>query len=306
MAGIVLANYIFAGGGDERGGSSAKAAAAATPADLGLEYQSWAWRTKRDRVRLVGWYIPGTGPDAVLVCHGMGQAKDSVLPHCRLLHEAGFHVLAYDSRNHGDSGRNWRRWSLASRFTNDLVDGLERLRAEPRITGTVSVLAFSFSAWPALRAARREGAAIDAVVCDSGPVLDIRAAVARLARLRAVTLPAWADRPAGRAALTASAAWTVSLMLGERGWPPRRPGPPVLLVTGGRDRILPAEEILDFAAALPDTQTWMVPRAGHIRAVRSDPDGYARTVVGFLPRAGCAPARSAVPVPVPGEEISRA
>jgi pimeloyl-ACP methyl ester carboxylesterase len=249
-----------------------------------MPYRTVQWRTSRDQVLIDAWFIPGSGPDAVLVSHGMGRSKQTVLAHCKLLHDNGFNVLVYDSRNHGRSGRSSRRWQLATRFTADLMDGLDQLWFQPGVRGRVAVLAFSFGTWPAVRAARREGAMIDAVICDSGPVLDIRTAVVRMAKLQSYTLPDWARRPAGRNALVLSAGTLMPLMLGEYGWPPRRPGPPVLLIAGGRDRILPAEEVTEFAAAVPGTRLWTSPRAGHLRALRSDPDGYAATVLDFLPR----------------------
>src|SRR5690606_4187417 len=35
-----------------------------TPDARGLEFESWSWRTHRDRLDIQGWFVEGTGPDA--------------------------------------------------------------------------------------------------------------------------------------------------------------------------------------------------------------------------------------------------
>jgi len=253
-----------------------------TPRDVGLTAETWSWSTSRDGLRVDAWFVPGSGPDAVVVAHGMGRSRASVLEHVALLHAAGLGVLAVDSRNHGTSAGNRRTWSLATRFTSDLCDAVARLRADGRVTGRVGVLAFSFACWPALRAARREGCPVDAVVCDSGPVPDMEAAVGRLAGLRAALLDDALRHGVGRASYVRAARRAFTLALAERAWPPTGDGPPVLLVAGGRDGVLPVADVQALADALPDARTWVVPRAGHLRALAVDPAGYADVVVGFL------------------------
>jgi len=275
-----------------------------TPADVGLDYETWSWRTRRDGVPIAAWYVPGRGPGAVLISHGMGRSKASVLAHARLLHDAGYSVLAADSRNHGESGSSRRRRALADRFSADLQDAVDQLRADERTRGGVAVLAFSFACWPALRGARRDRLPVDAVVCDSGPVIAMVDAVTRLVRLQARLLPAWAHDGAGLDAVLRSARWFFARSLRESAWPPTDPGVPVLLVAGGRDRILPAAEVAALGAVVPGTTTVVVPRATHLRAIDADPDAYADAVLGFLATAladvpGGAPVRAGDPAGAP-------
>lgn len=258
------------------------AAPARTPADLGLRFEDRSFRTSRDGLAVSAWFVPGKGPAAVLVAHGMRHSRESVLDHIGMLHRAGFSVLAYDSRNHGATGRGRRTWRMATRFTDDLIDALAQLRREVGTQVRVGVLAFSFSCWPALRAARGEGAAIDALVCDSGPVPNIGAGVARLARLASITMPPGLRDGTGLAALQSSARFWALARLHQPHWPLTQDGPPVLFVAGGRDGVLPAEEISQLARVTPGSSTWIVPRAGHLRALRVAPEEYARRVCGFL------------------------
>jgi uncharacterized protein len=91
-----------------------------TPADVGLAYEDAAFKAT-DGVDLQGWFVPregdGAGP-AVVFVHGWlwnrlgnqgGQIpvadKDvDFLPAAKALHDAGYHVLLFDLRNHGESG----------------------------------------------------------------------------------------------------------------------------------------------------------------------------------------------------------
>jgi uncharacterized protein len=57
----------------------------------------------RDGVRLAGWYVPGTGGAAVVLMHGSHGDRSDTTSHLRVLAAAGYAVLAFDARGHGDS-----------------------------------------------------------------------------------------------------------------------------------------------------------------------------------------------------------
>lgn len=253
-----------------------------TPADVGLDFETWWWRTTRDRLGVTAWFVPSTGPHTVVVGHGMGRSRASVLEHVRLLHDAGHHVLAYDLRNHGSTDGSWRTWRMAARSMSDLRDAIRAARRDPRVSGRLGVLAFSFSTWPAVHGLG-PGSGVDAVVCDSGPVADVSAGFRRLARIKAAGMPDWANDGIGLRTMVASCATTGRLLLAVRGWPPvHRTGPPLLLIGGGRDRLLPAEEVAELARLLPETRAWVAPRALHLHGLRSHPHEYAEVVLGFF------------------------
>lgn len=55
--------------------------------------------------RLVGlWFENPEARGAVLLVHGIGAEKAQFLPAVSALYQRGYHVLAYDQRNHGESG----------------------------------------------------------------------------------------------------------------------------------------------------------------------------------------------------------
>jgi pimeloyl-ACP methyl ester carboxylesterase len=94
-----------------------------TPRDEGLEYENLHFEAS-DGVPVSAWFIPaaGAGPRAaVAIVHGwtwnrLGNASSGIhtrisgsqavelLKPARALHDAGYHVLMFDLRNHGRSG----------------------------------------------------------------------------------------------------------------------------------------------------------------------------------------------------------
>ncbi|MEY9863543.1 pimeloyl-ACP methyl ester carboxylesterase [Catenulispora sp. GAS73] len=97
-----------------------------TPGDYGLDYENVSFPS-HDGVPLEGWYIPAAGSDKLIIAnHPMGFNRSGLptqlepwhsewvasgnafevdfVPDYKILHDAGYHVLAYDLRNHGHSG----------------------------------------------------------------------------------------------------------------------------------------------------------------------------------------------------------
>jgi uncharacterized protein len=97
-----------------------------SPAERGLDYENVTFPS-RDGVPLEGWYIPADGSGKLIIAnHPMGFTRSGLpahlepwhtewaasgnafevdlVPDYQILHDAGYHVLAYDLRNHGHSG----------------------------------------------------------------------------------------------------------------------------------------------------------------------------------------------------------
>ena len=56
-----------------------------------------------DGVRLAGWYVPGQTGATVILMHGSHGTRADTLLHLRTLTAAGYGVLAFDARGHGES-----------------------------------------------------------------------------------------------------------------------------------------------------------------------------------------------------------
>ena len=60
---------------------------------------------------------------------------------------------------------------------------------------------------------------------------------------------------------------------------------PLLLLSAGRGTEARANEEYQRRAGRKTTQLWNLPNAAHAAALRTDPAGYERHVIGFLDRA---------------------
>jgi uncharacterized protein len=132
-----------------------------TPRDAGLGYEEIGFDAT-DGVRLGGWFIP-SGKDhgpAVAFVHGwlwnrLGNVAGQVpvddrsvdfLPAAKALHDAGYHVLLFDLRNHGDSARKLPI-TYGLREAHDVQGALEYLRARTEVDpGRIGLLGCSMGA----------------------------------------------------------------------------------------------------------------------------------------------------------------
>lgn len=125
-----------------------------SPAEHGLEFEDVTFPS-RDGVPLEGWFIPAPGSDKLIIAnHPMGFTRSGMpahlepwrslwaasgngfevdlVPDYRILHEAGYNVLAYDLRNHGLSGAANGNISSSGIFeARDVVGSLNYARSRP-------------------------------------------------------------------------------------------------------------------------------------------------------------------------------
>ena len=123
-----------------------------TPADAGLEYEDIAFPAA-DGLQLRGWFVPrggGDGPGPVVIfVHGwlwnrLGNVGGQVpvpdrdvdfLPAVRALHDAGFGVLLFDVRHHGESGRPRAPMTYGPLEARDFVGAVRYARSRPDVDG---------------------------------------------------------------------------------------------------------------------------------------------------------------------------
>lgn len=242
-------------------------------------------------VELACWWIPagpgGTG-ETVVLGHGMGSDSSKLLPLAVALHEAGYHVFTFDLRHHGASGDDRRLRGLSGRYGADHHRVVQYLRTRPECgPGRLACLGVSMSAWTALEAARRDPALVRAVICDSGPQLDITAAIRRTYTAGRGRLPGWMRGPlmfrAGRAAFVRASVF----FLRPEPWP-RELGDHsirLLFITGESDPVARPADLRDQVTWYPRAETWIVPGAGHANASIIAADEYAARVLATLDTA---------------------
>jgi uncharacterized protein len=136
----------------------------ANPGDIGLSYEDVEFPA-RDGLRLSGWFIPaGTNPGpAIILMHGwpwnrLGEAADSLMANLsgalpvdllrlmHALHNAGYHVLAFDQRNHGQSAAG-AAVTFGLQESNDLLGALDFLSHRGDVdNGQLAAVGFSMGA----------------------------------------------------------------------------------------------------------------------------------------------------------------
>jgi fermentation-respiration switch protein FrsA (DUF1100 family) len=237
-------------------------------------------------VRLAGWYVPsaaGTGPTGatVIIAHGWSSNKSSMLDRAVPLHDA-YNLVIVDFRNHGQSEA--APTTQGVREAGDLlavVDWLETTKGTERI----AVLGVSMGGATVLNAAD-DDERIDAVMVESAHATLANAAQARLDRSGyPLSLPgSWAILLGAliRTGEDVSSADPVQAM-------ERLDGRPVLIISGGRDESIGANDADDLLAAAEEAGSPAEQRicksAAHAESDVTCPDDYARWVLGFLERA---------------------
>jgi dipeptidyl aminopeptidase/acylaminoacyl peptidase len=227
-----------------------------------------------DRRPLAGWYAPPKNGASIVLVHGTGAERSSLLYETGFLAAAGFGVLALDLPGQGASaGRT--RWGVPERQAiGAAVDWLcARAEVDPRRIGGF-------------------GLSMGAYVLTQAAVLD--------ERLRAVTLVA-APNDVVEQNWLATQSWGLltqvpcylalraygqSLDLKPKDVIGRVAPRAVFLVAGDRDTLVPrfmAEQL--FAAAGQPKELWIVPRAGHVDLARVAGAEYRSRVSDFYRRA---------------------
>ena len=109
-----------------------------SPSSYGLGFEDISFLSL-DGVRLAGWFLHGgTGGQgeerrrpAIVICHGLGASKADFAGLATHLIEAGFHVLLFDFRAHGDS--EGFRTSFGHLEQRDLQGALRFLKAKAEV-----------------------------------------------------------------------------------------------------------------------------------------------------------------------------
>ena len=128
------------------------------PDEAGLEYEDVSFPSQ-DGTPLEGWFIPAEGSDRLVVANhprwfnraglpshlepwrSLGAATGNdievdFVPDYRILHDAGYNVLAYDLRNFGQSGAaNGGVFTVGQFESRDVVGSLDYVRSRPDTAG---------------------------------------------------------------------------------------------------------------------------------------------------------------------------
>lgn len=121
--------------------------------------------------KLKGWFIPaptGKRPSPlIIIVHGWGSGKTRVLRYMNPLHRAGYAILMFDARSHGESDSV--KAPTVKTFRDDLLTAVEYARQREEIDPRrIGVLAHSLGAFGGI-IANTKPLGIRAIVTDSMP-----------------------------------------------------------------------------------------------------------------------------------------
>lgn len=231
-----------------------------------------------DGLTLRGWYIlADNSVKTLIICSGVNGSLDADVHVAPWLHEAGFNVLLFNWRAHGQSEGEVVTLGFNERY--DLIAAVEFVKSKG--AERIGVLGFSMGGTVAIAtAAVYED--INALIVDS-PFVTIVSAVAGglierglheglsygLARLLLITA----------CLRTQLNLFEIDLVR----WISRVAPRPLLLMFGEQDVIVPkAESDLAFARAGEPKEIWRVPEAAHRDLQARKPEEYRRRIVEFF------------------------
>lgn len=233
-----------------------------------------------DGVGISGWFIPvgeGQAPTrkTVLVCHGIGANRSIFLGVVPFLHRAGYNVLMFDFRGHGDSeGHTISFGVLESRDVEAAVKYLES-RGQTEIVG----YAFSMGGSALLHAIPKlhlRGVLLDSTFARFAPVAVEQTPV---------------PPPLNRVMLAAASFYgrfEIGSFIGDiepvryiAQISPR----PLLIIHGTADALVPISQAREnFAAAREPKELWEVKDAQHCYCRAHDVAKYEARATAFLRR----------------------
>lgn len=102
-----------------------------SPRDFQVILQKPMWSDEKwknsDATQSVGWFLTrGVPSPAIILSHGYGSNRSELLTLTFELWKAGFHVLVYDMRGHGESPVNWS--GLGTYEKDDLLSAISFLK----------------------------------------------------------------------------------------------------------------------------------------------------------------------------------
>jgi fermentation-respiration switch protein FrsA (DUF1100 family) len=247
-----------------------------TPAAMGMAYSDVSFKT-RDALTLRGWWIPGTRHESIVMIHGLSNSRHEPLDKAGYLHEAGYNLLVFDLRGHGQS--DGEGTTMGFREPEDARAAVAEARAlDP---GPIALFGYSLGASIGVEEAA-VNPDVNAVVEDSGFSSVGEVFMARFSEVThlpdlpwAAPLLAFGQMDVGTSLWSVQPVAKAALL-----------DKPLLAIIGSADTIVPpAEGMAIFQAAAGPKQLLVVPGAGHVAAYNTANVKYERTVLDFLARS---------------------
>lgn len=252
------------------------------PEQFGLRGEKVSFQTK-DGLALKGWFVPSpSGPReerTLIMCHGWGDNKGELLKLTSFLNQAGFNLLYFDSRSHGESDGEITTMGYLELM--DFEAAVRHLKENrPRCLNRLGVFGLSMGAAVATMA-MPEHPEIKAAVLES-PFTDYRGVVCQWA---------WNNLKVPYFPLMPIVLYFLRLRAGAPGVDSYSPiryigriSPrPLLIIGGSEDRLMPEKDVRAlYEAAGQPKQLWIIPGAAHAKCREVAGLEYETRVAGFF------------------------
>ncbi|CAM3616316.1 alpha/beta fold hydrolase [Corallococcus sp. ZKHCc1 1396] len=230
----------------------------------------------RDGLTLRGWYVPSRNRAAVVVMHGFAENRTQMLFEAEALSRAGYGVLLFDSRGHGESDGELVTWG--DREREDLRAAVDFVAARADVEPSrLGVLGFSMGGTTAMLGALEDARlkAVAAAGAYPSLVADTRYSYGRWGPLSVLPV-LWTMRLSG---VDVDAVDPMARLCELK-------GRPLLLINGDVDAYAPAflQDAL-FQAACEPKAYWVVPGAHHGEYAAKAPAEYERRLRAFFDAA---------------------
>lgn len=261
-----------------------------TPADRGLVYEDIEFQS-RDGITLRGWWIDGAGPGTVIMAHGKGSVRDDeglkYLDLAAGLANAGYNVLMFDLRGHGES--DFGNFTLGVNEPLDVLGAVDYARSRGVAEEQVALLGFSTGAVSALEAAVREPG-LGAVIAD-GAWPNLRELLDREMASES-PLPSFYN-PGIYLTARVAYGWDIDEQVAVDDVAEiAGAGRHIFIIHGTADRYTSVEQAARLQSALgqsTNAEFWQIDGVEHVSGFATYPDEYLSRLLAFLVRAIAAP-----------------
>lgn len=152
-----------------------------TPATFGLDYEKVSFTPRGDDFQLAAWYIPNPESSRVIIlAHGRDASKQNaisgkIVQFSAALYEAGFAVLTFDMRGHGES-EGPKNYSFGVYERNDVLGAIDFLTAKGFKKTSIGILGISMGGAATMGAVAEEpgiGALVlESTLADLNPLIE--------------------------------------------------------------------------------------------------------------------------------------
>lgn len=228
-----------------------------TPGDFGFGYERFVVEGAGG-ARIACWAVPAEGARGVVIAsHGIADSKQGILPYVVKIREAGYTLVLYDMRHHGES--SGRHCTLGYYETEDLARVTARVRSEYAGGKPLFYWGFSLGGTVSMLAAARDEGVMGVVAQSPFPSMRevVRHYVWRFYRLPPEPL-VWLGLKIME--------WRTGARVDEvnvRRVADKLRGRPVLLIGSKNDRQVPVRWLEEMRAALGEGAELVIGPYGH-------------------------------------------